>query len=107
MIVEHFDELRGDEGLIHLDENSLGNILIDDGLLVRHEEFAFEVVIKWMQGGADGLRGQSLLRHVRFGIMGESFLMTRAREILDCENQHCVEPYLREALNLISGTERL
>ena len=101
-VTECFEEIARGKGFMAFDEDAFSRILDEDGLRVSKEEDVFEAVVAWMQGGAEGLRGRSLLHKVRFGLITERFLSTRARDMFGPEHKACIEPYIHEALNLKS-----
>ena len=81
MAVGRFEEVSGTAGFMELDDDTVGRLLEEDGLGVRAEETAFEGLLGWMQGGEGrGLRGRELLCKIRFGVMEQGYLESKARE---------------------------
>jgi WD40 repeat protein len=61
----------------------LGSLLDDDGLVSESEERVLKGVVRWMQGEGGGvIRGESLLRKIRFPFMSTEFLADVARGTL-------------------------
>jgi hypothetical protein len=58
------------EGFLRLEEEALGRLLDEDGLIARSEERVFEAVARWMPqgGGGRGDSGPWLLGKVRFAL---------------------------------------
>ena len=85
MAVGRFEEVSKTAGFTHLDEETVGRLLEEDGLGVRKEEEAFEGLVRWMKGIGDGdgvLRGRELLRKIRFGVMEQEYLELKACDML-------------------------
>ena len=77
MAVGRFKEVSKTAGFTHLDEETVGRLLEEDGLGVWKEEAVFEGLVRWIKGIGDGggaLRGRALLRKIRFGVMEKEYL---------------------------------
>jgi hypothetical protein len=54
-------------GFMDVSEEVLGSLLDDDGLVSDSEERVLKGVVRWMKGGGRGvIRGEGLLRKIRF-----------------------------------------
>ena len=83
MAVGQFEEVSKTAMFTYLDEETVGRLLEEDGLGVMKEEEAFEGLVRWMKGGGGGaLRGRELLRMIRFGVMEQKFLESKAHDAL-------------------------
>ena len=86
LALREFDRLSQTSGFMELDEDLLGSLLDSDGLASEREERVFEALLRWMEGGGDGggttLRGEGLLRKVRFPFMEGLYLANVARDAL-------------------------
>jgi hypothetical protein len=87
--LEQFEALAGSDMFLELGEEALGMLLADDALRAGREEEVFEALVRWMTapraaggGGAAGVRGEGLLRTIRFPLMNAKYLAGRAREAL-------------------------
>ena len=100
MAVGRFEEVSK-TAFTHLDEESVGRLLEEDGLGVRKEEEAFEGLVRWMKGIGDWdgvLRGRELLRKIRFGVMEQEYLELKARDVLPEDHADWIDGLVGEAL---------
>ena len=87
LALREFDALARTEGFLELSEENLGSLLDDDGLVSESEELVFESLVRWMKAGAGAppgaeLRGEGLLRKIRFPYMDGLFLADGVRRML-------------------------
>ena len=83
LALREFDEFAACAGFVHVSEEVLGSLLDDDALESESEERVLQGVVRWMKGGAGGvMRGEGLLRKIRFPFMSGEFLADEAREML-------------------------
>ena len=84
LALTRFEEFAASEGFIRLDEVELDGLLADERLNVAGEELVLEATARWMLGGQaqPGIRGERLLRRIRFGAVGAEYLEGRALELL-------------------------
>ena len=73
-------------------------MLDDDRLVARREELVLQAAARWMAGGEDGVRGPGLLRAVRFGAMGDDFLVGQACGVVPVECRAWIVAAVAEAL---------
>ena len=94
---DRFEELAKSEGFTRMDEEALGRLLDDDDLLVSSEEAVWEAVVEWrrVQGQA---RGRGLVGKIRFPLMEEGYLRTRAAGMAPAEEAEWMEGVVGEAL---------
>jgi hypothetical protein len=70
-------------------EDVLGSLLDDDALVSESEERVLKGVVRWMKGGDGGvIRGEGLLRKIRFPFISAAFLACEARVLLP-ESEKC------------------
>jgi hypothetical protein len=62
-----------------ISEEVLGSLLDDDALVSESEERVLKGVVRWMKGEAGVIRGEGLLRKIRFLFMSSEFLVRKAR----------------------------
>ena len=75
LALREFDEFAKTAGFMELGEEVLGSLLEEDGLRTEAEERVFEGVVRWMKGGDGGaVRGEGLLRKIRFPFMEAVYL---------------------------------
>ena len=101
MAVGRFEEVSKTAGFMHLDEETVGRLLEEEGLGVRKEEEAFEGLAQWMKGVGDGdgaLREGELLRKIRFGIMEQEYLELKAHDVLPEDHADWIDGLVGEAL---------
>ena len=101
MAVGRFEEVSKTAGFTHLDEETVGRLLEEDGLGVRKEEEVFEGLVRWMKGIGDGdgaLRGRELLRKIRFGVMEQEYLELKAHDVLPEDHADWIDGLVLEAL---------
>ena len=88
MALCRFEAFAATDGFLRLDEEELGSLLDEGRVEAEGEERVLEAVARWMRGGegpGTPLRGEGLLRKVRFGAMGTEYLAGRGRKVLgDC-----------------------
>ena len=83
LALREFDEFAACAGFVHVSEEVLGSLLDDDALESESEERVLQGVVRWMKGGAGGvMRGEGLLRKIRFPLMSAEFLVREARALL-------------------------
>ena len=84
LALKQFDAFAKTAGFLALDEYVLGSLLEDDGLTTEKEERVYESLVRWMKGGEAGkaLRGEGLLRKIRFPFMNLIYLADVAKELL-------------------------
>ncbi len=76
-----FDQFADVAGFMDVSEEVLGSLLDDDGLVSESEERVLKSVVRWMKGGGgDAMRGEDLLRKIRFPFMSALFLIDEARD---------------------------
>jgi hypothetical protein len=96
--VDQFEELSATASFVCMDEEVLGSLLDDDGLNARNEEFVWEALAAWMRAGAGQLRGRALLGKIRFPLMSEGYLQSRAIGALPAEYGDWIAGLVGEAL---------
>ena len=93
MALDRFESFAGTEGFLSLSEPVFGSLLSDEGLHASAEEAVFAALVRWMmapmhtepeeeRGDRIIIRGEGLLQHIRFGLMGRDYLTGPARELL-------------------------
>jgi WD40 repeat protein len=85
LALREFDQFAECAGFMEVSEEALGSLLDDDALVSEGEERVLRSVVRWMEGGAGGatrIRGEGLLRKVRFPFMAAEFLADQARGML-------------------------
>ena len=83
LALREFDEFAECEGFMEVSEDVLGSLLDDDALVSESEERVLQGVVRWMKGGGGGvMRGEGLLRKIRFPFMSGDFLVLEARGLL-------------------------
>jgi hypothetical protein len=83
LALREFDECAKTAGFMALGEEALGSLLDDDGLTTEAEERVFEGVVQWMKGGGGGtVRGEGLLRKIRFPYMDGVYINDISRNTL-------------------------
>ena len=83
LVLREFDQFAACAGFMDVSEEVLGSLLDDDGLVSESEERVLKSVVRWMERGAGGvIRGEGLLRKIRFPFMSADFLLREARRIL-------------------------
>ena len=83
LALREFDQFAECAGFMDVSEEVLGSLLDDDGLVSESEERVLKGVVRWMKGGGGGvLRGEGLLRKIRFPFMSADFLVREARDLL-------------------------
>jgi WD40 repeat protein len=83
LALREFDQFAKCAGFMDVSEEVLGSLLDDDGLVSESEERVLKGVVRWMKGGGGGvIRGEGLLRKIRFPLMSAEFLAAEARGIL-------------------------
>ena len=98
LAAENFEEMSLAAGFMDLDEAALGALLDDDGLIATNEEAVCEALTRWMRAEEGQLRGRGLLGKVRFPLMDEGFLTSKAQTLLPAEHADWVEGFVEEAL---------
>ncbi len=106
--LEQFEALAGSDMFLNMGEETLGTLLADDALRAGREEEVFEALVRWMTapragngGGEAGVRGEGLLRTIRFPLMDAKYLAGRAREALPAVAS--LPSLIAEALAVQSG----
>jgi hypothetical protein len=83
LALRKFDQFADCAGFMDVSEEVLGSLLDDDALVSESEERVLKGVVRWMKGGAVGvMRGEGLLRKIRFPFMSSLFLADEARGML-------------------------
>ena len=86
LALSRFEAFAATDGFLRLEEQELGSLLDEGQVEAEGEERVFEAVARWMRGGGAArgrpLRGEGLLRKVRFGAMGTEYLKGPGREVL-------------------------
>jgi hypothetical protein len=83
LALRKFDRFAECAGFLRVSEEALGSLLDDDGLISESEERVLKGVVRWMKGGPGGeIRGEDLLRKIRFPSMSGLFLVDEARSML-------------------------
>ena len=95
LALNNFDAFAATQGFLHLWEDALEALLEDDGLKSEKEENVFEALVRWMRGAEGDLRGEHLLRKVRFPLMNREYLSGRVTELLP--DVVCLGPILSMA----------
>ena len=72
-MLQNFDAFSATNGFTTLEEEVLYQLLDDDQLQSHNEEAVFEALVRWMRGNG-GIRGEALLRTIRFPLMSEMYL---------------------------------
>ena len=104
MTVERFREVSGTPDFKKLDEETMWKLLEEDGLGVQKEEEVFEGLMRWMNGEPGrSLRARGLLQGIRFGVMKQEYLETKAagmlsKELQSNELRDLIEGLMGEAL---------
>ena len=84
LALREFDEFSKTAGFMALGEEALGSLLDDDGLTTEKEERVYEGLVRWMKGGGgEGVRGEGLLRKIRFPSMALEYLAIGAGLLLE------------------------
>ena len=97
LAVDRFEEVVATSSFVKLDEDALGILLDDDGLVVKDEETVWEALLVWMR--AEGpLRGRELLRKIRFPLMDEAYLESTVPAALPAEHADWIDELVAEAL---------
>ena len=96
--IDEFEAWHQTDALLRLDEAALASVLDDDRLVARREELVLQAAARWMAGGEDGVRGPGLLRAVRFGAMGDDFLVGKACGVVPVECRAWIVAAVAEAL---------
>ncbi len=82
LALREFESFSLTSGFMLLGEDMLGSLL-DDHQLTGTEERVFEGLVRWMkEGGNSVVRGEDLLRKIRFPFMEGLYLATVARGLL-------------------------
>eukprot|EP00291_Cryptomonas_curvata_P030285 CAMPEP_0172205800 /NCGR_PEP_ID=MMETSP1050-20130122/32829_1 /TAXON_ID=233186 /ORGANISM="Cryptomonas curvata, Strain CCAP979/52" /LENGTH=293 /DNA_ID=CAMNT_0012884743 /DNA_START=20 /DNA_END=899 /DNA_ORIENTATION=+ len=100
LAAERFEEFVRTESFVSIDEKILGSLLDDDGLSARSEELVWEAVVLWMKAKEGKLRGRELLHKIRFPLMCEEYLRSKAVAMLPAEHADWVEGLVEEALRV-------
>jgi hypothetical protein len=101
MVVSRFREVSGTTGFSELDEETVGRVLEAEDLGVKEEEEAFEGLLQWMKRGEGlELRGRKLLANIRFGVMKQDYLASKAREMLPGVYRDWIEGLVVDALRV-------
>ncbi len=83
LALREFDQFAECAGFMDVSEDVLGSLLDDDALVSESEERVLKGVVRWMKGGGGGvIRGEGLLRKIRFPFMSTNFLADEARGVL-------------------------
>ncbi len=98
LAAEKFEEMVVTAGFMDIEEAALGALLDDDGLIAKNEEAVWEALARWMRAEEGHLRGRGLLGKVRFPLMDEGFLASRAHDLLPAEHADWVEGLVEEAM---------
>ena len=80
-----FEAFAATDGFLRLDEEELGSLLDEGQVEAEGEERVLEAVARWMRGGGGPgarLRGEGLLRKVRFEAIATEYLQGPGRELL-------------------------
>ena len=81
--LREFDQFAECAGFMDVSEEVLGSLLDDDALVSESEERVLKGVVRWMKGGGEGvIRGEGLLRKIRFPFMSALFLADEVRGML-------------------------
>ena len=87
LALREFDKFSKTAGFMTVSEEVLGSLLDDDGLMTEKEEVVYEALLRWMKGGvgdSEEVRGEELLRKIRFPFMDGEYLATvRGRTALE------------------------
>ncbi len=100
LAAERFEEFVRTESFLSIDEKVLGSLLDDDGLSARSEELVWESVVLWMKAKEGKLRGRELLHKIRFPLMCEEYLRSKAVPMLPPEHADWVEGLVEEGLRV-------
>jgi hypothetical protein len=83
LALREFDHFAQCAGFMDVSEEVLESLLDDDALVSESEERVLKGVVRWMKGGDGGvIRGEGLLRKIRFPFMSALFLLEEARVLL-------------------------
>jgi WD40 repeat protein len=82
LALREFDQLAECTRFMDISEEVMGSLLDEDALVSESEERVLAVVVRWMKGGAGVLRGEGLLRKIRFPFMSAEFAADEATRIL-------------------------
>jgi hypothetical protein len=83
LALREFDQFAECAGFMEVSEEVLGSLLDDDALVSESEERVLKSVVRWMKGGdGDVIRGEGLLRKIRFPFMSALFLLDEAKALL-------------------------
>jgi hypothetical protein len=103
LAADRFEELTRTAGFAEMEEETLGDLLDDDKLAARSEEAVWEALAAWMTAEDGRPRGRGLLRKIRFPLMDEGYLRSRAAAMLPAEQAGWVEGLVAEALAARAG----
>jgi hypothetical protein len=87
LALREFDQFSECDGFLEVSEEVLGSLLDDDDLIAECEERVLMAVVRWIKSclkrGAGGvIRGEGLLRKIRFPFISAEYLTREARAIL-------------------------
>ena len=83
LALREFDQFAESKGFMDVSEEVLGSLLDDDELISEREERVLKGVVRWMKWKDEGeIRGEGLLRKVRFPFMSGAFLADEVRGML-------------------------
>ncbi len=82
LALRQFDLLAQCSEFMDLSEELLGSLLDDDDLCSESEERVLVAAVRWMRMKGGGIRGEGLLRKIRFPLMATAYLADEAREML-------------------------
>jgi hypothetical protein len=83
LALREFDQFVENDVFMDVGEEVLGLLLDDDALISESEERVLKGVVRWMKGEGGGkIRGEGLLRKIRFPFMTGAFLADEARGML-------------------------
>ena len=86
LALSRFEAFAATDGFLRLEEQELASLLDEGQVEAEGEERVFEAVARWIRGGGAArgrtLRGEGLLRKVRFGAMRTEYLRGPVREAL-------------------------
>jgi WD40 repeat protein len=77
LALEQFEEVARTDAFLKIEEETMGYLLDEDGLVARSEEAIWEALVEWIKADQGKLRGHDLIHKIRFPLMSDTYLSTR------------------------------